>query len=229
MVAPTISHFSLDLWNTLITPNKQYSIARNQYLSQVIGAGVSWTGHAYAQFKKKIDHPYHRSANAMSVSQCIEALFAYVRILDGGPGIQADVEAAKAVLQELFERYPPHFNHELGDALRSAGDHGISLNITSNINFIGGATLRRVLMDNWDVPFEFILFSDETGVAKPDPRMFQLVKENIKVPVHEVVHIGDDVHCDWLGAHNCGFRSMLVTGPDVTLQLIQKLINQGQH
>jgi putative hydrolase of the HAD superfamily len=50
-------------------------------------------------------------------------------------------------------------------------------------------------------------FSARTlGVGKPDVRMFQVGARAAGVPMHEVLHIGDDAHLDGVGALNAGMQ-----------------------
>jgi putative hydrolase of the HAD superfamily len=45
------------------------------------------------------------------------------------------------------------------------------------------------------------------GVAKPDPRIFHAAAEVAGVQPHEVLHVGDDVLLDVLGARNAGMQT----------------------
>jgi putative hydrolase of the HAD superfamily len=47
----------------------------------------------------------------------------------------------------------------------------------------------------------------EFGVAKPDPRIFHAAAEAAGVAPHEVLHVGDDVLLDVLGARNAGMQT----------------------
>ena len=56
--------------------------------------------------------------------------------------------------------------------------------------------------------FHFTVFAHECGFAKPDPRIFEavLVKSGSR-PEH-VLHVGDSLENDVLGANNCGLHSV---------------------
>lgn len=68
----------------------------------------------------------------------------------------------------------------------------------------GNADLQRIgLMHH----FAFQLGSREHGAAKPDPSIFHAACERLGVARHEVLHVGDHIEMDALGAARAGLRS----------------------
>ena len=68
----------------------------------------------------------------------------------------------------------------------------------------GNADLVRIgLMDR----FAFQLGAREHGAAKPDPSIFHAACARLDVPPAHVLHVGDDVEMDVVGAHRAGLRS----------------------
>ncbi|XP_064106102.1 LOW QUALITY PROTEIN: rhythmically expressed gene 2 protein-like [Macrobrachium nipponense] len=61
--------------------------------------------------------------------------------------------------------------------------------------------------------FDFVLTSLQFKVQKPDPKIFHKALElaGDKIKPSEAVHVGDDIHCDYLGARECGWHSILVS------------------
>lgn len=47
----------------------------------------------------------------------------------------------------------------------------------------------------------------KVGVAKPDPRIFRVAAEAVGVQPHEVLHVGDDMLLDVLGARRAGMQA----------------------
>ena len=82
--------------------------------------------------------------------------------------------------------------------------------IVSNTRWTSGATLRRLIDETLarDV-FDGGAFSDETGWAKPNPRLFEEAWRDLRVAPEATVHIGDRVKRDVLGARACGARSIV--------------------
>jgi FMN hydrolase / 5-amino-6-(5-phospho-D-ribitylamino)uracil phosphatase len=68
----------------------------------------------------------------------------------------------------------------------------------------GNADLERIgLMQH----FAFQLGSREHGSAKPDPSIFHAACARLEVPPAQVLHVGDHVDMDVLGAIDAGLRS----------------------
>ncbi|MEX1192812.1 MAG: YjjG family noncanonical pyrimidine nucleotidase [Brumimicrobium sp.] len=57
--------------------------------------------------------------------------------------------------------------------------------------------------------FDDILCSEEVGVNKPNPLVFQKALERTKAKKSESIMIGDDFNADVLGAEKCGIRGVL--------------------
>ena len=99
------------------------------------------------------------------------------------------------------------------------------MSILSNTGFIKGVTLRKVLKElNIDQYFDFQLYSDEVGLSKPNPALFNLMIQQIKmfnnekdVPLNSIVHIGDNPAADIAGADAAGIESFLVNSNHVPL------------
>jgi len=54
--------------------------------------------------------------------------------------------------------------------------------------------------------FRFIVFSQDCGVEKPDPKIFRVAAEKAGCAIHEMLHIGDSLGDDIAGAKNAGVR-----------------------
>jgi len=77
--------------------------------------------------------------------------------------------------------------------------------------------------------FDFQLYSDETGMSKPNEKMFRLMLENVAtvrndtaIPLSNIIHIGDNVKADINGAQVTGIRTLLVNSNN---QCISSLLN----
>jgi putative hydrolase of the HAD superfamily len=55
--------------------------------------------------------------------------------------------------------------------------------------------------------FRFQLGAREHGVAKPDASIFHAACERLQLPPHEVLHVGDDIAMDVVGAARAGLRT----------------------
>lgn len=62
--------------------------------------------------------------------------------------------------------------------------------------------------------FEFQLSAREHGAAKPDPSIFHAACAQLRCAPGQVLHVGDDVEMDVVGAHRAGLRSCWINRPD---------------
>lgn len=56
--------------------------------------------------------------------------------------------------------------------------------------------------------FDTLVISGECGVAKPDSRIFDIACEQLDLPPEEVVHVGDKLDTDALGAARAGMHGV---------------------
>ncbi|MBL0419806.1 HAD family hydrolase [Ramlibacter sp. AW1] len=71
----------------------------------------------------------------------------------------------------------------------------------------GNADLARIGVAGH---FRAAICAREFGVAKPDPRIFHAAAGAVDLSPEQVLHVGDDVLLDVLGAHNAGMQSVWV-------------------
>ena len=56
--------------------------------------------------------------------------------------------------------------------------------------------------------FQFVVFSQDYGVEKPDPRLFEIAVEQAGCSRQEFLHVGDSLQNDVAGANRAGVRSV---------------------
>ena len=96
---------------------------------------------------------------------------------------------------------------EAAAALTLARTAGIVTGVVSNSN----GTIRGIL-ESLDLAhhLDFILDSQEEGVEKPDPRIFQLALGRAGVAAADAAYIGDLYSVDVVGARRVGMRAVLM-------------------
>ena len=62
-----------------------------------------------------------------------------------------------------------------------------------------------------------IVISEEAGISKPDPGIFNLALEQLGVKPAEVLMIGDGINSDVLGANNAGIDICWINPPGASL------------
>jgi putative hydrolase of the HAD superfamily len=68
----------------------------------------------------------------------------------------------------------------------------------------GNADLQRVGIH---AHFAHHICARDSGVAKPDPRIFLAAAERLGVPPEQILHVGDDPAMDMAGARDAGLRT----------------------
>lgn len=56
--------------------------------------------------------------------------------------------------------------------------------------------------------FQFVVFSQDYGFEKPDPRLFKIALDKADCLNTQLLHVGDSIMSDILGASNAGIRSV---------------------
>jgi putative hydrolase of the HAD superfamily len=85
----------------------------------------------------------------------------------------------------------------------------MSLPVIAVSNSDGSATRsleRAGMLDAFDA----VVDSHLVGVAKPDPAIFELARRHVRVPRERVVHVGDMLDVDVVGARAAGLRAVLL-------------------
>lgn len=95
---------------------------------------------------------------------------------------------------------------EAAEALRRARDLGLRVGVISNSN---GSARRALEEAGLGAYLDFVIDSSVVGVAKPDPRIFDLGLEAAGVGPDEMVYVGDSYFVDCVGARRSGLGAVL--------------------
>ncbi|XP_068598999.1 haloacid dehalogenase-like hydrolase domain-containing protein 3 [Brachionichthys hirsutus] len=92
-------------------------------------------------------------------------------------------------------------------ALESCTSLGLKLGVVSNFD----RRLERILhVCGLRSYFSFLITSEEAGIAKPNPAIFNQALENCGTPAASVAHIGDDYVNDYLTSRSVGIHGFLL-------------------
>lgn len=83
---------------------------------------------------------------------------------------------------------------------------GYSLAVVSNSDGRLKEKLRRLMLTHY---FDLIVDSDEVGIEKPDPRLFQFALRQCGLEAADALYIGDMYSVDVLPARQAGLRALL--------------------
>jgi FMN phosphatase YigB (HAD superfamily) len=104
------------------------------------------------------------------------------------------------------------------EALRAIAATGVKLAIVSNADGSVEAQLAAdgicQMGEGPGVSMDAILDSSVVGVAKPDPRIFEIALERVGVDPEHAIHVGDTPAADVVGARAAGIVPVLVDPHD---------------
>jgi len=117
-------------------------------------------------------------------------------------------DLSSAYVSPFFE-VAPYLNPYVSKVLRWLKDRNKLVGLICNTGLTPGFGLRRFLArEGLTKYFDLMLFSDEVGIRKPDPRMFQIATQRLKVKPHKIIHVGDNLKSDVWGAKNAGLKAI---------------------
>lgn len=209
-------HFSFDLWLTLIKSHPEFKAKRVELFS------------SFFNIDKPIDEVtkavkyYDDLCNTINeiTGGNIDTFEIYLMIL-GSLNVDLNLLSKEKLnefyikSEELFLEYKPVIIFEnVHDFFDEIKNQGKTINILSNTGFIKGTTMRKFLIhENLDQYIDFHIYSDEINCSKPNPLIFQEVKNNLpdkNLPLSQVLHIGDNPVADYKGAKDFGFSAYLL-------------------
>ncbi|MXV14972.1 HAD family hydrolase [Hufsiella ginkgonis] len=221
-------HYSFDLWLTLIRSNPFFKDERSSFF------------HKYFNYRDKTLQEVQaifRQVDLMcnAINECtgknIDAIEMYLMVISMVNDHQADLAAIdQAKLQSdmddlVFSHLPVIYCTDTPgviEQLKQAGQSSVS--ILSNTGFISGKTLRKVLkILGIDHLFDFQIYSDETGLSKPNTQLFRQMISQVchtrgcEVDRADIIHIGDNPRADAGGATAAGIRSLLINSNHLTI------------
>ena len=80
-----------------------------------------------------------------------------------------------------------------------------------------------ILRERFDDAFEYMVISAEVGVAKPDPRIFQVALEQLKVKANEAVFV-DDFPVNIEACEQVGMKGILFRDPESAIKKLKALL-----
>lgn len=210
------SHFSFDLWLTLIKSHPEFKAKRVELFSSFFNVEKP------IEEVSKVVRYYDDLCNSINevIGRNVDTFEIYLLILNS---LQVDIKQInKESLNEFYQKSenlfleysPVVIFKDVHDFFDEIKNQGKTINILSNTGFIKGKTMRKFLInENLDQYIDFHIYSDEINCSKPNPRIFQEVKNLIKnqdLDLKQILHIGDNPIADYKGAKDFGFNAHLL-------------------
>ena len=127
---------------------------------------------------------------------------------------QYDDKITSKIASELFSYYhSPKPYMVLDDGLESLErmkEMKLKIGVISNFDNRLHDIIHSVGLSKF---VDFVVTAEDAKSSKPEPTIFDFAAQRSKVlgmKPHEVLHIGDDLDKDYLGARNVGWNSVLV-------------------
>lgn len=210
------NHFSFDLWLTLIKSHPEFKAKRVELFSTFFNVEkpieeVAKAVKYYDDLCNNINEVIGGNVDTFEIYLLIlNSLNVDVKQLN-----QTDLNEFYQKSEDLFLEYKPVvIFDELHNFFDEIKNQGKTINILSNTGFIKGKTMRKFLMnENLDQYIDFHIYSDEIKCSKPNPLVFQEVKNQIRnqeLQMEQILHIGDNPIADYKGAKDFGFSAHLL-------------------
>ena len=93
-------------------------------------------------------------------------------------------------------------------------ERGVRRALVCDTGFNSAGVVRQLLARHGLLDrLEVLVFSDEAGVPKPNPRVFELALGPLGVPPERALHVGDLRRTDVGGARALGMKSVRIRAP----------------
>ena len=207
-----INTITFDLWNTLISNTPQDALRFHQVRSQ--GITEAFLSCGVKMEKEKVENAldltfekcwdlWERNLDFDSRDQ-IKILMEFLLDFDLTPSSDLLNEIEKAYTESVLKS-PPDLIEGSYEVLKFLKDRKYKLGLICNTGRSPGKVLRK-LLEYYQILeyFDFLTFSDELKIRKPDPKVFRFTLKKLKSEPSHSIHIGDELKIDVRGAKDAG-------------------------
>jgi putative hydrolase of the HAD superfamily len=212
-----IKSVSFDLWETLLTDTPELSWRQERLrldrMEQVlVERGFAQTAERIEKAYRHLWHRCHEQywsrdediACRVQIEHFLEALDLDPATFDE-PSLAALEEVYANAAIEVLPSIVPGAREVLGE-LR---DRGYIIGLISNTGRTPGYALREIL-DHLDLAssIDAMVFSNEHGACKPQPSIFETLRDALAVSYDEMMFVGDNLYVDVHGAQRLGITGV---------------------
>ena len=228
-----IKAVSFDFYNTLVRfwpPLEEIQQAACHELGLTVHEDAITRGYAVADvfFNRENET---RSLSLRSDDERLEFFGRYEQLILETAGVPVSIDLAQRVWKMAMS-VPKDFIPFLDTvpALEQLREAGYKVGVITNLRRDLGQLCDRVGLSPY---LDFAVGSEEAGMEKPHAPIFMAALKRVEAAPDEVVHVGDQIRSDVMGAQGVGMRAVLLDrsgyGPDtVDCPKIASLSELGQ-
>jgi len=208
---------SFDLWETLLTDTPELSRRQERLRLQRMERVLIERG--FAQTADRIEQAYrtlwHRCLELYWSRDediaCRVQIEHFLEALDLDPATFD--EPSMAALEEVYANAAievlPSVIAGAHDVLTALRDRGFRIGLISNTGRTPGYALREIL-DRVGLArsIDAMVFSNEHGACKPQPSIFETLRDALNVHYDEMMFVGDNLYVDVHGAQRLGITAV---------------------
>lgn len=212
-----IRSVSFDLWETLLTDTPELS--RQQERLRLDRMERVLVERGFAQTAERIEQAYralwHRCLELYWSRDkditCRVQIEHFLEALDLDPATFD--EPSLAALEEVYANAAidvlPSVVPGARDVLSELRDRGFRIGLISNTGRTPGYALREIL-DRLGLAtsIDAMVFSNEHGACKPQPSIFETLRDALDVNYDEMMFVGDNLYVDVHGAQRLGMTAV---------------------
>jgi putative hydrolase of the HAD superfamily len=215
-----IKHYSFDLWLTLIRSNPAFKETRAKFFYDNLNfknKPLDEVVRVFRQVDLMCNHINEKTGKNIDAD---EMYLMVISMLNDSADVvfSIDTEKLYTEMEHLMFKYMPviYCEQTVEVLMHLKQNTGCTTNILSNTGFIKGTTLRKALAQiGLAEYFDFQLYSDETGMSKPNPAFFGLMLAGVQSCTRNPLHL--KILCisaitpvaDIAGAGAVGMQSLL--------------------
>ncbi len=208
----SIRAVTFDFWGTLYRELPEASGVRTRKravaLAQATGAPLADAERVLRETAEEFLRIHMHEHRTLTPQDAVRLATAALGVPLSG---RAADELASFFATVILEHPPVPIDNAL-NAVRAAAAR-VPVGVISDTGISPGSSLRRLLEKDGFLPcLRCISFSDELGVAKPQPPMFIRTAAALGVAPNELLHLGDLEFSDIVGVHAQGGTAGLFAG-----------------
>lgn len=205
-----IKAVSFDFYNTLVRfwpPLEEIQQAACHELGLTVKEEAITHGYAVADVlfnRENEDRPLSQRSD----EDRLEFFGRYEQLILETAGIPVSLDLAQRVWKMAMS-VPKDFVpfNDAVPALEQLRESGYKVGIITNLRRDVDELCQRVGLAPY---LDFAVGSQEVGIEKPHPPIFMAALERVKAAPEEVLHVGDQVRSDVMGAQSVGMNAVLI-------------------